>query len=138
MCFWLIKSLFTYPVEWRISFRKIAFIDKHSGFAIFKRGTKKEDKRWVRKKSVLKNAECPTIALSLTGFEKLPLFYVFCVCPDFEGLFSVNVRFDEQNLFWQMSKKKQAHFILEVFTYKRPKLVSRMRKNFIGYCLFDV
>ena len=79
MCFWLIKSLFTYPVEWRISFRKIAFIDKHSGFAIFKRGTKKEDKRWVRKKSVLKNAECPTIALSLTGFEKCP-FFTFFVC----------------------------------------------------------
>ena len=79
MCFWLIKSLFTYPVEWRISFWKIAFIDKHSGFAIFKRGTKKEDKRWVRKKSVLKNAECPTIALSLTGFEKCPFLRFLCV-----------------------------------------------------------
>ena len=78
MCFWLIKSLFTYPVEWRISFWKIAFIDKHSGFAIFKRGTKKEDKRWVQKKRIEKCRMSDNCTF-LNWIWKMPLF-TFFVC----------------------------------------------------------
>ena len=43
------------------------------------KGEQKKRTNVGSKKSVLKNAECPTIALSLTGFEKCPFLRFLCV-----------------------------------------------------------
>ena len=74
------------------------------------KGNKKRGQTLGPKKKRIEKCRMSDNCTFFNWIWKMPLFYVFCVCPDFEGLFSVNVRFDEQNLFWQMSKKKAGWF----------------------------